>query len=82
MQTRMEYMTATLQKSYYVYKESINLFIKATQLTNIIDECEKIQSKIISLLIDINHGGLNTNILKPSQLKSENSKIKDSLSDN
>jgi len=33
------------------------------------------------LLIDINHGRLNTNILKPSQLKGGISKIKENLSE-
>ncbi|KAH8266449.1 hypothetical protein KR026_006772, partial [Drosophila bipectinata] len=40
------------------------------------------QAGIISLLIDINHGRLNTNILRPSQLKTEIAKIKDVLSEN
>lgn len=75
-------MTATIQKLYYVYKESLNFFMITTQLTNIIDECEKIQSGIISFPINLNHGRLNTNFLKASPLKSEISKIEDSLSEN
>jgi len=51
------------------------------QLTSLIEDCEKAQASIISLLIEINHGRLNTNILKPSQLKSEISKIKENLSE-
>jgi len=37
------------------------------QLTSLIEDCEKAQASIISLLIEINHGRLNTNILKPSR---------------
>ncbi|KAH8357355.1 hypothetical protein KR200_009685, partial [Drosophila serrata] len=41
-----------------------------------------VQSGIINLLIDINHGRLNTNILRPNQLKSEIAKIQENLSEN
>lgn len=34
----------------------------------VIDECEEIQTLIINLLIDINHGRINPKLLKPSQL--------------
>jgi len=50
-------------------------------LTSLIEDFEKTQASIISLLIDISHGRLNTNVLKPSQLKSEISKIKENLSE-
>jgi len=76
-----EYDGYILQESYYVYKESINLFMVTKQLTSLIEDFEKTQASIISLLIDISHGRLNTNVLKPSQLKSEISKIKENLSE-
>jgi len=41
------------------------------QLTNLIEDCGKTQGGIIYLLIYINHGLLNTNILRPGQLKSQ-----------
>jgi len=69
-----------IQESYYVYKEFINFFMVTNQLTSLIEDFEKTQASIISLLIDISHGRLNTNVLKPSQLKSEISKIKENLS--
>jgi len=80
MNMRIENMTAILQESYYVYKESINFFMVTKQLTSLIEDCRKTQAIIISLLIGISHGRLNINILKPSQLKSEISKIKENLS--
>jgi len=49
------------------------------QLGSLIEECEKIQAKIINLLIDINLGRLNPNILKPKQLKTERARVKDAL---
>ncbi|XP_044571170.1 uncharacterized protein LOC123257198 [Drosophila ananassae] len=82
MNKRIENMTVILQESYYVYKESIKFFMVTKELSRLIDECEKIQAGIISLLIDINHGRLNTNILRPSQLKNEIARIKDVLSEN
>jgi len=40
-----------------------------------------VQSAIISLLIDVNHGRLNTNILKTNQLQNEIKKNQASLSE-
>jgi len=78
MHTRIENMTEVLKKSYYVYKESINLFLITKQLNSLIEEGERVQAAII---IDINHGRLNTNIPKPNQLHNEITKIQGSLSE-
>nr|XP_041631965.1 uncharacterized protein LOC121502439 [Drosophila kikkawai]XP_041631966.1 uncharacterized protein LOC121502439 [Drosophila kikkawai] len=82
MQVRIENMTEVLKENYYVYKESIKFFMVTKQLQSLIEEGEKVQSGIINLLIDINHGRLNTNILRPNQLKSEIAKIQENLSEN
>lgn len=66
MNKRIEIMTGLLKESYFVYKESTNLFIIAKQLSKIIDECEKVQSGIISLLIDINQVWPKPNMLLAS----------------
>jgi len=64
MHTRIENMTEVLKDSYYEYKESINFFMLTNQLNSLIVEGERVQAAIISLLIDINHCRLHTNILK------------------
>jgi len=51
------------------------------QLNSLIEEGERVQAAIISLLIDINNGRLSTNILKPNQLQNEITKIQGSLSE-
>jgi len=65
--------------------EEVNInFIYNTitqQLTSLFEDCEKTRASLIRLLIDIPHGRLSTNILKPSQLKREISKIEESLSE-
>jgi len=81
MHTRIENMTKVLKESYYVYKESINFFMITKQLNSLIEEGERVQAAIISLLIHIIHGRLNTNILKPNQLHNEVTKIQGSLSE-
>ncbi|XP_069968405.1 uncharacterized protein [Bactrocera oleae] len=50
-----------------------------TQLGMTLTECENIQSSIINLLIDINHGHLNPQLLRPAQMREEISKIKSEL---
>jgi len=71
MHTRIENMTEVLKESYYIYKESINFFTITKQLNSLIEGGEMVQAANISLLIDINHARLNTNILKPNQLQNE-----------
>ncbi|XP_049318488.1 uncharacterized protein LOC125780336 isoform X2 [Bactrocera dorsalis] len=51
-----------------------------TQLSMTLTECENIQLSIIKLLIDINHGHLNPQLLRPSQMREEIYKIKNELS--
>ncbi|XP_053968598.1 uncharacterized protein LOC128870028 [Anastrepha ludens] len=43
------------------------------------DECEDIQTSIINLLIDINHGRINPKLIKPSQLNKEIALIRNKL---
>uniref|UniRef100_A0A034WFR5 Envelope fusion protein n=1 Tax=Bactrocera dorsalis TaxID=27457 RepID=A0A034WFR5_BACDO len=45
----------------------------------VMDECEEIQTSIINLLIDINHGRINPKLLKPSQLNKEIEFIRNKL---
>lgn len=42
-------------------------------------KAKKFKAGIINLLIDINHGRLNPNILKPRQVKTELARMKDAL---
>ena len=46
---------------------------------NFLQKAEKIQTRIITLLIDVNHGHLNTNLIRPSKLEEEIGKIKQHL---
>ena len=71
-----------LNTDYFVYKESINFFMMMKQLEVLVDEAEKIQMQIIGLLIDVNHGKINPNLIRPSKLQEEILKIKEHLSDN
>lgn len=53
--------------------------ILTIQIGIVMDECEDIQTSIINLLIDINHGRINPKLLKPSQLNNEIALIKNQL---
>ncbi|XP_053967860.1 uncharacterized protein LOC128869349 [Anastrepha ludens] len=53
--------------------------ILTIQIGIVMDECEDIQTSIINLLIDINHGRINPKLIKPSQLNKEIALIRNKL---
>ncbi|XP_037931692.1 uncharacterized protein LOC119666485 [Teleopsis dalmanni] len=79
---RVESINTALNETYLVYKESINFFMVARQLSDMIEECSQIQSEVMELLMGVNHGKLNPALIKPSQLHREIIKIRDIIPEN
>lgn len=72
---------AEIQKSTNTERLISFFHVITTQLNLMLDDCEKIQSAIMSILIDINHGHINPDLLTVEQLQTELSNIEKSLPD-
>ncbi|XP_037932325.1 uncharacterized protein LOC119667111 [Teleopsis dalmanni] len=79
MQDRLNLLSSAMQESYLVYRESIKFFMVTKELQGIIEENRNVQTEIIKLLIDINHGKLNPSLITPTQLYEEVRSIKEHL---
>ncbi|XP_073811759.1 uncharacterized protein [Musca autumnalis] len=78
---QMNNITAAMEETYFVYRESIRFFMVTKDLDAIIRENEGVQSSMINLLIDINHGKLNHSLITPAQLQAEMTKIGEHMPD-
>ena len=77
LQTRIDNITMLVQEKIFIYKESIKFFAIARQIEAQLEEVERTQSQIIRLLMDINHGKVSPDLLKPGQLSQEMAKEDD-----
>lgn len=78
---RLNNMTEIMKETFYVYRESIKFFMVTKEIQIMIEENEKVQSEIIELLIDINHGKLNPSLLTPAQLQEEINNVREHIPD-
>ncbi|XP_073820586.1 uncharacterized protein [Musca autumnalis] len=76
---QMNNITAAMEETYFVYRKSIRFFMVTKDLDAIIRENERVQSSMINLLIDINHGKLNPSLITPVQLQAEMIRIREHM---
>jgi hypothetical protein len=49
------------------------------EVTTVLNRCEKTQADLINLLVEVNHGHMNQQLVDPDKLQAEMMKIKDQL---
>lgn len=76
---KVQNISQMLNTDYSLFKKAMDFFAVADQLSSLFTEVEHIQARVIGLLIDINHGKVNPNLVRPNQLQAEVMKIKDQL---
>ena len=68
MNDRIDNISAIVKEKFLVCRESTKFFIITKQVSDIIDKVEKLQTQVINLLMDANHGKINPALFKPHQL--------------
>ncbi|XP_046810803.1 uncharacterized protein LOC124420757 [Lucilia cuprina] len=71
MHSQLKLFCEEVNNELITHRLTVFFNVMTTQLNLMIDECFNIQSSIINLLIDVNHGHINTDLLTPSQLQKE-----------
>ncbi|XP_059221507.1 uncharacterized protein LOC131996076 [Stomoxys calcitrans] len=78
---RVNNITETVKEEYFVYRKSTKFFMVAKELQIVVEDNERVQLKMLALLIDINHGKLNPSLITPIQLQEETNKIREHIPD-
>ncbi|XP_061400735.1 uncharacterized protein LOC133336443 isoform X2 [Musca vetustissima] len=76
---KIDNITATMNETYFVYRESIRFFIITKEIHEYIDECDDVLKEVINLLLDINNGHIHPVLISPEKLQSEIFKIRNEL---
>lgn len=76
---KIENISATMNESYFVYRESIRFFMITKQMHELVEECEEVQKEGLEILLDANNGHVHPVLISPEQLQSEVARIRNEL---
>lgn len=79
MQERVDNITIIANEHFFVYKEVIKFMSISSQMESGIQDVEKTQQQIMRMLMDINHGKVSPDLLKPNQINQEIQRINEWL---